>query len=173
VRFPVRNLVAGALVASTFFAAGAAQAGQAEIDRLANYVGDWRGTGLLVGGDEPETFTCRLSVSKGNALKINYAGRCALLNRNLSVSGTIAYNDQAQQYEAAMSSNAKFTGQAVGRVRGENVVFDLRKQDRDQSGNDIEVGAVIILEGPAITVDFEVEFNDSGDVLTASVPFAQ
>jgi len=30
-----------------------------------------------------------------------------------------------------------------------------------------------VLVGGNITVDFEVEFNDSGEVLTASVPFSQ
>jgi hypothetical protein len=76
------------------------------IASLTSYVGDWRGEGVLVGGDEPEPFRCRLNIAQGNVGKINYSGRCSLASTNLSVSGTIAYNQANRQYEAAMSSNA-------------------------------------------------------------------
>jgi hypothetical protein len=49
---------------------------------------------------------------------------------NLSVSGTIAYSDQNRRYEAAMSSNAGFTGMAVGQERGGQIVFDLSQRRR-------------------------------------------
>ena len=86
--------------------AAPAQSGQAELDLLTSYIGKWSGAGVLVGGKEPESFRCRLTVAKGNQAKINYAGRCSLVNMNLSVSGTIAFNDATRRYEAAMSSNA-------------------------------------------------------------------
>ena len=95
-----------------------APAAERELDLLQSYIGSWRGEGALVGGDQPEPFRCRLSVAQGNMLKVNYTGRCSLVNATLSISGTIAYNDAARQYEAAMSSNAGYTGLAIGRQSG-------------------------------------------------------
>lgn len=149
------------------------QAAQAEMDLLASYIGSWRGSGTLVGGEQPESFRCRLTVNKGTSAKINYAGRCTLVNMNLSVAGTIAYNDAARRYEAAMSSNAGFTGIAVGRKSGDRISFDLSERQVDRGGNDIRIGSKITLISDQITVDFEVEFNNSGQILTAKVPFSR
>jgi hypothetical protein len=150
-----------------------ATAGEAELALLSSYVGNWQGQGALVGGDEPEPFRCRLTVAKGNQAKINYTGRCSLVDANLSISGTIAYNDQAGRYEAAMSSNAGFTGLAIGRNQGGGISFDLKERQEDRSGSDVRIGSRIVLLNDNITVDFEVEFNDSGEVLTANVPFSR
>lgn len=150
-----------------------ASAGEAELAILTSYIGDWQGEGALVGGDQPEPFRCRLAVAKGNQTKVTYTGRCSLVSANLSISGTISFNDERQQYEAVMSSNAGFTGLAIGRLAGQQITFDLREQQRDRSGSDVRIGSQILLVGGKITVNFEVEFNNSGDVLTASVPFSQ
>ena len=144
-----------------------------EIALLESYVGNWQGEGALVGGDQPEPFRCRLTVAKGNGGKVNYTGRCALVNATLSISGTIAYNEAARRYEAAMSSNAGFTGLAIGQQRAGQISFDLREQQKDRGGSDVRIGSRIVLVNGKITVEFEVEFNNSGNVLTASVPFAQ
>lgn len=167
----VAAMVSAAMLSS--FAIMPAQAGETEISYLSSYIGDWSGTGALVGGEKPEPFRCRLKVSKGNQAKINYAGRCSLVDMSLSVSGTIAFDDKARRYQAAMSSNAGFTGQAVGTQRGESISFDLSEQQVDRGGNTIRIGSDIELRSGAITVDFEVEFNNSGEVLTASVPFSR
>lgn len=159
---PLVNLVA----ASTAAAEG-------EVALLESYVGNWQGEGALTGGDRPEPFRCRLTVAKGNPGKVNYTGRCALVNATLSISGTIAFNDTTKVYEAAMSSNAGFTGLAIGQQRGDQISFDLKERQKDRSGSDVRIGSRIILINGNITVNFEVEFNDSGNVLTASVPFAQ
>jgi len=152
----------------------ATQAAEEELALLGSYVGSWRGEGALVGGDKPEPFRCRLTVAKGNQGKINYSGRCTLVSATLSISGTIAYNEQARQYEAAMSSNAGYTGLAIGRQNGGQISFDLRERQKDRTGSDVRIGSKILLVGnDSITVDFEVEFNNSGEVLTASVPFSQ
>lgn len=149
-----------------------AQAGQAQLDLLKSYIGEWSGAGVLVGGKTPESFRCRLTIDKGNQAKINYAGRCTLVNMNLSVSGTIAYNDDTQHYEAVMSSNAGFTGLAVGKQQADNIVFDLEEKQADRSGNAVRIGSHITLMAAAsITIDFQVEFNNSGNILTATVPF--
>ena len=151
-----------------------AQAGPAELDLLKAYIGEWNGAGVLVGGDKPESFRCRLTIDKGNQAKINYAGRCTLVNMNLSISGTIAFDDKSQTYQAVMSSNAGFTGIAVGKVKGDEIGFDLAEKQKDRAGNAVRIGSQITLIGASsITVNFEVEFNNSGHVLTASVPFAK
>jgi len=168
-----RRLALVAAMLGGALAPAAAEAGEAELALLVAYIGDWRGEGVLVGGQEPEPFRCRLTVAKGNQARINYTGRCSLVDANLSISGTIAYNDAAGRYEAAMSSNAGFTGMAIGRNQGGQISFDLREQQRDRSGSDVRIGSRIVLTDGAISVDFEVEFNNSGDVLTARVPFSR
>lgn len=147
---------------------------QSELALLESYVGDWRGDSALVGGDRNEPFRCRLGVAKGNIGRINYTGRCTLVNATLSISGTIAYSETNRRFEAAMSSNAGYTGLAVGQRNGERISFDLREQQKDRAGSDVRIGARILLVGNnSITVDFEVEFNNSGEILKASVPFSR
>lgn len=151
-----------------------AYAAAPEVSPLSSYIGDWSGSSVLQGGDKPEPFSCRLTVDKGNQGKINYAGRCTLVNMNLSVSGTIAYDDASQTYQAIMGSNAGYKGTAVGRVKGDTITFDLSEQESDRAGNPVRLGAQIILTGAnSITVNYQVEFNNSGTVLTASVPFTR
>jgi hypothetical protein len=144
---------------------------QSPLDMLVSYIGNWQGEGALVGQNKSEPFRCRLNVTKGNQLKVNYAGRCSLVNATLSISGTIAYNEKQSQYEAAMSSNAGFSGIAIGRETAGKISFDLRERQKDRGGSDVRIGSRINLVDDKITVDFEVEFNDSGEILTASVPF--
>ncbi len=171
-----RSNIVGAVLAAVLVLAGAApsQAGDAELALLTSYVGSWRGEGALVGGDRPEPFRCRLNIAKGNQTKVNYTGRCTLVDATLSISGTIAFNDDQKRYEAAMSSNAGFTGLAVGRQSQGQISFDLKEQQKDRAGSDVRIGSRILLQGnDSITVDFEVEFNNSGRVLTATVPFAK
>lgn len=150
-----------------------AQSGEAELALLTSYIGEWRGESILVGSDDPEPFRCRLSVTKGNQAKINYAGRCSLITTTISVSGTIAYIDQKNRYEGVMSSNAGFTGLAIGRQQGETISFDLQEQKKDRGGSNVRIGARLLLVGDSITIYFEVEFNNSGKVLTAEVPFTR
>jgi hypothetical protein len=166
-------IAAFAAVVLSIFAVAPAQSGPAEMALLESYIGSWSGEGLMVGGEAPEKFKCRLTVAKGNNLKINYAGRCKLVNMNLSVSGTIEYDEGARHYQAVMSSNAGFTGLAVGRKSGSRISFDLAERQTDRGGNDVRIGSLLVLEGNKITVDFEVEFNNSGQLLTARVPFSK
>lgn len=155
-------------------AAGPAYAGPKEMALLSNYIGEWSGSSALVGGETPEPFSCRLTINKGNQSKINYAGRCTLTTMNLSVTGTIAFDDATRTYQAVMGSNAGYKGVAVGRVNGDKITFDLSEKESDRAGNAVRLGAQIILVGSnSITVNYQVEFNDSGKVLTASVPFAK
>src|SRR6218665_4103201 len=79
-----------------------AGAGQAELDLLQSYIGNWQGAGELVGGEQPESFKCRLNVAKGNQSKINYAGRCSLVNLTPSVRGALASDDKITRYQAAV-----------------------------------------------------------------------
>lgn len=168
--------LASAIAAIVFSASAArpAEAGPVELALLTAYIGEWSGAGVLKGDKAPESFRCRLTIDKGNQSKINYAGRCTLVNMNLSVSGTIAFDDASQRYQAVMSSNVGFTGVAVGQKQGVKISFDLAEKQADRAGNDVRIGSRITLIGSSsITVDFQVEFNNSGDVLTATVPFSK
>jgi len=168
--------VLASAIGAILLGAGAlpSQAGPNELALLSAYVGEWSGASVLQGGKAPEPFKCRLTVDKGNQARINYAGRCTLVNMNLSVSGTIAFDDASQRYQAVMSSNAGFKGLAVGQIQGDKITFNLIEKQTDRAGNDVRIGSSIILTGnSSITVDFQVEFNNSGNLLTASVPFSK
>jgi THAP4-like, heme-binding beta-barrel domain len=167
------SLAAVVAVTMAFLVGTPARSGEAELGLLLSYIGDWRGEGVVQGGDTPDPFRCRLTIAKGNATKINYTGRCSLVDANISISGTIAYNDDAARYEAAMSSNAGFTGLAIGSQQSNRISFDLKEQQKDRSGSDVRIGSRIVLVENSISVDFEIEFNNSGQVLTASVPFTR
>jgi hypothetical protein len=163
--------LAGLLLVAPLSAAPA-MAARADVELLQSYVGDWRGKGEMVGA-ETETVVCRLSLTKGNQDKVNYSGRCSLAGTVLSVNGTLAYNDSARRFEAAMSSNATFSGLAVGKRQGSALVFNLKERNKDEAGNDLTISAAITLRKEKINVDFKVVFNATGDSMTASVPFSK
>lgn len=158
-------LTGGAATAPAF-------AGPAEVALLQSYIGEWRGRGTLVGANS-ETVVCRLSLTQGNQDKINYNGRCTLAGTQLAVAGTMAYIESSRRFEAAMSSNATFTGIAVGQKRGSGLVFNLRERDQDEEGKDMNISAQISLSGDSIAVAFDVVYVDSGDSLRAEVPFSR
>jgi hypothetical protein len=147
-------------------------AAPADVALLKSYIGEWRGRGVVIGASE-ESVVCRLSLTEGNEDKVNYNGRCALAGTNLSVAGTIAYIDASRRYEAAMTSNATFTGIAVGQKRGSGLVFNLRERDQDEEGKDLNISAQIQLNNNDIQVTFEVVYVESGDSLRAEVPFSR
>lgn len=167
-----RALAFAAALFSAGFATAPAYAGPAEVALLKSYIGDWRGRGTLVGA-ATESVVCRLSLTQGNQDKINYSGRCTLAGTNLSVAGTIAYVDAARRYEAAMTSNATFSGIAVGQKRGGGLVFNLRERTPDEEGKEMNISAQIALQSDAMSVSFEVVYVESGDSLTAQVPFTR
>lgn len=168
-RFLLRMLLTAAVM--SLLAAGPSQAGDAESALLRTYIGNWSGSGILRGGDQPEAFNCRLKVTQGRLVKINYAGRCSLVNMNLSVSGTISFNDKANRYEATMRSNVGLSAGAVGAERGNSIIFNLSEKQSDRVGTPIQIDAMLELSGKRITVDFTVELNRSGQTLTTTVPF--
>jgi len=161
--------VAGLLALS---GAAPAAAAPADVALLKSYIGEWRGRGVLIGANT-ETVVCRMSLTQGNQDKVNYNGRCTLAGTQLSVAGTMAYIEASRRYEAAMSSNATFTGVAVGQKRGSGLVFNLRERDKDEEGKDLNISAQIKLQGDNIEVVFEVVYVESGDSLRAEVPFSR
>lgn len=154
-------MAAGAMSVAPAFAAG-------EVELLKEYVGDWRGRGTMTGANT-ETVVCRLSMQQGNADKINYAGRCTLAGTTLSINGTVAFI--GGRFEAAMTSNASFTGTAIGRKRGDTIVFDLKEKQKGDDGSDMDVTASMVLGGGKINVNFKVVFPKTGDSIVAQVPF--
>jgi hypothetical protein len=151
---------------------GPALAAPADVALLQSYIGDWRGRGVLIGANT-ETVVCRMSLTQGNEQKVNYNGRCTLAGTQLSVAGTMAYIEASHRFEAAMTSNATFTGIAVGQKRGNGLIFNLRERDKDEEGKDLSISAQISLRDDAIEVVFEVVYVESGDSLRAEVPFSR
>ena len=166
-----RTLALAGLFSVALFSAPV-MAAKADVALLQSYVGNWKGRGQLIGA-EKETVVCRLSLTNGNQDKVNYAGRCSLAGNALSVNGTLAYNDSANRFEAAMTSNATFNGLAVGKKSGNGVVFNLRERGEDEEGNEMTITAQIALNGGKINVEFNIVFNATGDQLRASVPFSK
>jgi len=168
------SLWRAAALAGLLAAAGAAPAlaAPADVALLQSYIGEWRGRGVLIGANT-ETVVCRMSLTSGNQQKVNYNGRCILAGTQLSVAGTMAYVEASRRFEAAMTSNATFTGIAVGQKRGNGLIFNLRERDKDEDGKDLNISAQISLNGDAINVVFEVVYVDSGDSLRAEVPFSR
>jgi len=147
-------------------------AAPADVALLKSYIGEWRGRGILVGANT-ETVVCRMSLTQGNQDKVNYSGRCTLAGTQLSVAGTMAYIEASRRFEAAMTSNATFTGIAVGQKRGKGLVFNLRERDKDEEGKDLNITAQIALQGDSMQVTFDVVYVESGDSLHAEVPFSR
>ncbi len=166
-------IVALAIAGSSFAGSAPVVAGEAEIAYLKSYVGNWRGQGRLTGGEQPEDFACRVQVTPGNEGRINYAGRCAVAGLNLSVAGTIAYMDAAGRYEAAMSSNATFSGTAIGQKRGDGVVFNLEERGASNEGAPMTISAQVSLGINTIGLGFKYTMVDSGDTMDAAVSFAR
>lgn len=167
-----RTLALAGLLIVTASAATPVYAAKADIDLLKTYIGAWKGRGTLVGADS-ESVVCRLTLSDGNGDKVNYSGRCSLAGQNLSVNGTLLYNDAGRRFEAAMTTNATFSGTAIGQRQGSGVVFNLREKEKDEEGNEMTITAAIILGSNKIGVDFQVIFNATGDMLKAQVPFTK
>jgi hypothetical protein len=164
-----------AALAGLLVSAGAASpvvAAPADVALIKSYIGEWRGRGTLTGANT-ESVVCRLSLTPGNQDKVNYNGRCTLAGTNLSVAGTMAYIEQSKRFEAAMTSNATFSGIAVGQKRGNNLVFNLRERTPDEDGKDMNISAQITLSPDALKVVFEVVYVESGDSLRAEVPFSR
>lgn len=167
-----RSIALAGLLVAPPMAAAPAFAAKADVDLLRSYIGSWKGRGVLVGA-ESEAVVCRLTLSDGNAEKVNYSGRCTLAGTSLAVNGTLAYNDGAKRYEAAMTSNVTFSGLAIGKKQGDAVVFNLKERNKDEEGNDLTVTAMITLRADKINVGFNVVFNATGDSLKADVPFTK
>ena len=149
---------------------GIAMAGPTQSALLQSYIGSWRGAGLLSGGEEPENFSCRIQVTDGNQGKINYQGRCGVAGINLAIYGTIHYNDGKNRYEGVMNSNTEFKGLAIGRPRGNTIVFDFRGQEQ-REGNNLTINSQMSLKKDSIVVDFDVWIAESDIKLSTSVPF--
>jgi hypothetical protein len=72
-----------------------------------------------------------------------------------------------------MTSNATFSGIAVGQKRGGGLVFNLKDRTPDEEGKEMNISAQIALNDDAMSVAFEVVYVESGDSLRADVPFSR
>jgi hypothetical protein len=169
----MRGMALAGLLAAAALAVAPARAAPVDVELLHSYIGSWQGTGVLTGA-QSETVRCKLDLTPGNDDKVNYAGRCAIAGSPLSVRGTLAYIEGARRFEAAMTSGIDFSPEnAIGQRSGDGVVFNMRERQTDDEGNDVTITAQIALQSGSIRVQFNVLYNDTGDVLNASVPFSR
>lgn len=168
----IRLLFLALVAGLTLSSAVPAFAGPTENAFLESYIGNWKGDGLLTGGDEDESFVCRVNVTAGREGKINYAGRCTVAGLNLTVAGTIAYIEESKRYEAAMTSNATFSGLAIGRKQGTKVIFDLRERDVHE-GADMTITSQVALDDNAIGLSFKYVMTEDQSSMQAAVKFAR
>lgn len=166
-----RALALAGLLLSAPMAVTPALAGPAEVALLQSYIGEWRGRGTLTGANS-ETVVCRLELRSGNQGRVNYSGRCTLAGTTLAVNGTLAYVEAARRYEAVMTSNTPFSGVAVGQRRGDGIVFNLRERETSEDQL-MTISSQIALAGGAISVNFQVDNETSGQRIVASVPFSK
>lgn len=153
-----------------------AQAAKADVELIHSYIGTWKGASEVKGkfrGKDGGKVTCSMSLSRGNADKVNFAGNCALAGTTMTVKGTIVYNDAGKRYEAAMTTNVSFSGMAIGKRQGKGIQFTFKEKDKEVDGmGGLDVNASIMLNPDKIAVNFDVAF-DNGDALSATVPFTK
>lgn len=169
----VRTIVRAAALAGAFAALPVATpsfAAQADLDLLASYVGNWTGRGTLSAGQQAgESVACTLNVTPypGEPNKLRIESRCVLAGGRMSMVGTLAYVEQSNRYEAIVTTNTRYAGQAVGVRRGNSVDFNLQAT----SGENITAG--IALNGGRIEVAFRLTDPRTGEQTSATIPFSQ
>jgi hypothetical protein len=150
-----RGLLALTMVAAAGCVAPAA-AGPLQIGILQSFVGHWTGAGLLKDGKSPASrFNCTLDVDRGNRGKVVFHGTC----NPLSVAGGIAYSDATGRYELALTSNTDFTGIALGRADGRDLLFAIADSDVDTKGNALTLNADMAMRAGAIGITFRALVN--------------
>lgn len=168
-RATVRPFFAAAAIAATIAVSAPGMAAQADLDLIQSYVGDWRGSGSMTSAEgNTETVRCRLGITRSTNEKINFSGGCVLAGANLHMQGTMAYIAANNRYEAVLTSNTAFSGNAIGRRSGSKVTFNITSTD--SNGNAADVRAGFGLSNGKINVDFTVT-NPDGSRTRASVPF--
>lgn len=169
IRAKARPFIAVVAVAAALASSTPSMAAQADLDLIQSYVGDWRGSGSMTSAEgNTETVRCTLGVTRSTAEKINFRGRCALAGANLAMNGTMAYISASNRYEAVLTSNTTFSGNAIGRRSGRTITFNI--SGTDANGNPSNVRAGFGLSGDDISVDFTVT-NADGSRIRAQVPF--
>lgn len=171
IRKPARSHTATAVILIACVLAGsAAVAAPRDAALLQSYVGEWKGRGTTTSEGNTETVLCRLDITRAEATKVNYKGRCAIAGGNLAIRGTMAYIVERERFEAVMTTDTAFSGVAVGRRQGDTIDFALRERNQE-SGKEYDVDAGITLEDGGIAIDFEVTEVASGETIAATIPF--
>lgn len=167
----MKRMLSLAILAALPFTAPA-HAGQADIDLLKSYVGEWRGRGTAQFSDtqKDETVVCRMTVNDAEPTKVTFDGRCTIAGRTLAIAGTVAWVEAANRYEAIMSSVASFQGVAIGVRTDDGIAFDLI--DRNPEKGEHRIDADLDLNGDMIHLDFKVENVNNGWYTVAQIPFA-
>lgn len=144
---------------------------QADLDLLKSYVGDWRGRGTVDRQGNEESVVCKLGVASNGVTKVTLSGACSLAGGKLVWNGTMAYVPEQDRYIAIISSNAAYSGQAVGKRGNKGIVFDLREIDDKDGKRDVSVA--LALREDVINVDLKVTDAKTGRITHAKVPLSK
>lgn len=169
----VRGAALAAICAAGILGAAPVAAAPEDVALLHEYLGNWKGTGAVIGPDGTEAAACRLDLIDGNGDKVNFRGRCSLFGTTVTMNGAMAYNDANQNYESVMTTSIGFTGRAIGVRRGDNIRFDLTSVGGDPSAENLDVVASFTMANGGIDIGVSVVFKDSGDKYTASAPLTK
>jgi len=168
-----KSITAFLLLNTVFFTTPAFSAPK-DVELLNSYVGDWRGSGDLKRDGDVETVRCKLAITKAKAGKINYKGRCAVAGANISIAGTMAYIEEAQRFEALMSTSTSFSGVAIGNYSNiedkEGINFELSDKNA-KTGDEFEISSNISLKEEVIGIDFVVTNKTTSRIISAIIPF--
>lgn len=145
-------------------------AAQADIELLNSYIGEWKGRGVTNAAGGDETMVCRMEITPSEKAKIIYNGRCSLAGANISIRGTMAFVQEANRFEAVMSSNTPFQGMAIGKRRGKDISFNLKERNPD-TGSEYSINADLALKADEIAVEFTLTEVATNRKIIATVPF--
>lgn len=167
-------LATGFAAAIVTLASPGALASQADLDLLQSYVGNWSGQGTTTfsASGNSERVQCKLGITSPQATKLQYHGKCAVAGAVLTMNGTVAYDPASNRYQAAMTGNTPFAGTAVGRRSGETLSLSLQDKNKE-TGDPYDIASSLSLKGGNILIRFKVKNLNTGEVISANVPFTK
>ncbi len=172
----MRPLIRGLFLAAACvggLSAVPAYAAPEDVAVLKSYIGSYRGRGTTDNDGQQESVVCRLSLADADGPKVVLRDtRCAVAGANVTFNGTIAFNESTDRYETAITSDAAFSGNAVGRRRGNDNQFSV-SDDRTGPDGSLTLVATINKSGGQISVDFDVTDNATGGRTRARVPLVK
>ncbi len=144
-----------------------------DVSLLQSYIGTWKGLGEITRDNgDVESVKCKVNIIQSNQGRVGYKGRCAFAGGNFSIAGTMAYIAEKERFEAVMSTSTSFSGVAIGKRDGDNLVFKLSDKNAD-TGDSFKIDSNISLIDGELSIAFTAENITTGRMIKVAVPFSQ